>query len=180
MLIRKAKIADIESIIELQNKYLLVNINQNERAGGFVTTPFTVSQITEAIAFEGLFVAEHQRKIIAYAFAGSWQYFSQWPIFPVMEAMLPNLIFKNQKITTENTFQYGPICIDIAFRGTGLFQQLFAFMQTSMRSQFNIGVTFINKINLRSYQAHTTKLGMQVINEFTFNNNQYYYLAFEC
>jgi hypothetical protein len=82
-------------------------------------------------------------------------------------------------INTSNSFQYGPICIDESQRGTGLFQELFHFMKNTMQPFYPIGVTFINKINERSYKAHTTKLNMVVIDEFSFNSNNYYGLAFE-
>jgi hypothetical protein len=38
-------------------------------------------------------------------------------------------------------------------------------------------VTFVNKTNNRSYEAHTRKLGLDVIQEFEFNNNLYYEMA---
>ena len=47
-----------------------------------------------------------------------------------------------------------------------------------MSEKFEIGTTFINKINERSYQAHTRKAGIDVIDEFDFNGNNYYGLAF--
>jgi hypothetical protein len=52
-------------------------------------------------------------------------------------------------------------------------------MKNTMQPFYPIGVTFINKINERSYKAHTTKLNMVVIDEFSFNSNNYYGLAFE-
>ena len=40
-------------------------------------------------------------------------------------------------------------------------------------------ITFINKNNPRSFEAHTRKLNMEIINEFQFNDNEYYELALE-
>lgn len=178
MIFRNAIINDINGVIELQEKYLLANTPINNRKNGFVTTPFSFKQIENIISLEGLFVAEYDLKIIAYAFAGSWDFFSQWAIFPFMLNRLEQLNFRDELIFKNNSFQYGPICIDENFRGAGVFQNLFEFMRIKMNKQYKIGVTFINKINERSYIAHTQKLKMDIIDEFEFNNNYYYGLAF--
>lgn len=178
MIFRNATISDINGVIELQGKYLFADTPENERENGFVTTPFTVVQIEKIIGLSGLFVAEDERKIIAYAFAGSWEYFSQWAIFPFMVSRLGKLNWGTEIITTKNSFQYGPICIDKNYRGSGVFQKLFELMRIGMNRQYPIGVTFINKINKRSFEAHTKKLKMDVIDEFEFNNNNYHGLAF--
>ena len=48
-----------------------------------------------------------------------------------------------------------------------------------MAKRFPILVTFINKINPRSYEAHTKKLKLEVIKEFSYNNNNYYELVYD-
>ncbi|HSN65881.1 MAG TPA: GNAT family acetyltransferase, partial [Fusibacter sp.] len=56
---------------------------------------------------------------------------------------------------------------------------LFEFSRTQMQPRFPILITFINHINPRSFDAHTRKLGLDVIKSFTFNNNQYYELGYD-
>ncbi len=178
MIFRKATITDTKAVILLQSKYLITNIPENKRQNGFVTTPFTISQIQNIIALEGLFVAEKNTVIVAYTFAGSWDYFSQWAIFPFMVSRLNELNFRTEKITPSNSFQYGPICIDEDYRGSELFPRLFETMRIELNKRYPIGVTFINKINKRSFEAHTKKLKMDIIDEFEFNGNNYFGLAF--
>ncbi len=173
-----AELKDTDSFLELQAKYLVTNLTEEQKKDGFVTTPFSVEQLTEIIGNEGLFLAKKEEKVVAYAFAGTWEYFSQWRIIEQMGEMLP-LIFDNQTITRENSFQYGPICIDIEFRGTGLINQLFGFMKENMVKKYPISVTFINKINERSRKAHVEKLGWKIVRDFQFNGNNYYFLMLE-
>ncbi len=90
-----------------------------------------------------------------------------------------NLVTNLNEDSKDNSFQYGPICIDSRLRGTEAFPILFHEMRKEMSKRFRIGTTFINKQNERSYQAHIRKVKIDVINEFTFNNNHYYGLAFE-
>lgn len=172
--------ADIDGIQNLQERYLYRNLNEEERKKGFVTTPFTKSQLEEIISQNGMFIAENeQKKIIAYAFAGSWAYFEQWEIFNVMVARFPILSFNGKEITTENSFQYGPVCIDQRYRGKGLLNQLFEEMRIELYKRYPISITFINKVNVISEKAHTKKLGWKIIDEFEFNNNTYIGLAFD-
>ena len=170
--------ADISGILELQAKNLYTNLSEADRKNGFVTTPFTIEQIKIVLNQTGLFVAEMESGIVGYAFAGSWDFFSQWPIFPYMVSRFPQLNFKEHSLTTSNTFQYGPVCIDQALRGGNIFPQLFATMRSGMASRYPIGLTFINKANPRSFAAHTRKLDLEVVDEFEFNGNFYYGLGF--
>lgn len=172
--------SDIEGILTLQDKYLYSKLSKREREEGFVTTPFAVSQIEEIILENGIFVAENEHgTIIAYAFAGSWKYFEQWDIFNFMTARFPQLSFKAREITTENSFQYGPVCIDKEYRGQGLLNLLFEEMRIEFLKKYAISITFINSINVISVIAHTKKLGWEIIDEFEFNNNRYITLALD-
>ena len=172
--------ADIPGILALQEKYLYRNLNEEERQRGFVTTPFTTEQIEEVIKQNGIFIATNaEGAIIAYAFAGSWTYFEQWEIFNFMVSRFPQLSFHGGAITTENSFQYGPVCIDIPYRGAGLLNQLFEEMRIEFVKKYPISITFINKVNAVSTKAHTQKLGWEVIDNFSFNNQNYIALAFD-
>jgi hypothetical protein len=71
-----AKMSDINGILALQDLYLVANLLEEEKASGFVTTPFTTQQLTEVIQKSELFIAKDNHKIIAYIFAGSWDFFN--------------------------------------------------------------------------------------------------------
>ena len=170
---------DIAGVLALQKKYLYKNLTVSERKNGFVTTPFTTNQIEEIIQQNGLFVAENEQSIIAYMFAGSWEYFGQWEIFNFMVSRFPRLSFGGAKITTANSFQYGPVCIDKDHRGKGVLNLIFEKMRREFHKNYPYAITFINKINRVSEKAHTNKLSWEIIDEFEFNDNQYIGLAFD-
>ena len=174
-----AKLNDITGILALQELYLVSNLSEEEKESGFVTTPFSSAQLTEIINQEGLFVAKDSDEIIAYIFAGSWDFFSQWPIFNHMTAMFPDLRYLDFEITTTNSFQYGPICIDKKYRGKGLITVFFEFMRIHMLKKYPLSLTFINKTNMPSQKAHTEKLHWTIIADFQFNNNNYFVLTYD-
>lgn len=178
MIYRNATIEDIPAIDELQKKYHVSTISKEEKVNGFVTTLFTKEQFTEIIEKEnGITIACDGDKVVAYAMAASWEYWSKWPLFQYMIGDLENTEYLGQKLTTKNSYQYGPICIDMAYRGTEVLKNVFEFSKKQMSKRYLILITFINHINPRSYNAHTRKLGLDVIKNFQFNNNNYYELG---
>ena len=91
----------------------------------------------------------------------------------------PDLKFQGKAITTENSFQYGPICIDVNHRGKGLINEIFEEMRLSLKEKYPISLTFINAVNIPSTKAYTEKLGWEIIDKFEFNGGKYLGLAFD-
>lgn len=180
MKFKVAGLDDIEGVLNLHKKYQIDTILEEDKKDGFVTTSFTKEQLTKLIEEEqGLFIATHDESVIAYVMSASWQFWSVWPIFSYMIERLPTLEYAGHKLTAYNSYQYGPVCVDKAYRGSGLLEAIFDFAREQMSARYPVLVTFINKINARSYAAHTQKIGLEVIAEFEFNNNQYLELAYD-
>lgn len=169
---------DIDQILDLQDKNLVTRIAESDKIHGFVTTPFEKSQLEHLITLGGMFVAQMEHRVVGYAAAAHWDYFQGRPMFDLMICRFEKRDFNGKNITRANSFQYGPVCIAKEVRGSGVFQSLFDEMERVMKRRFEVGTTFINKINVRSYEAHTRKMGLQVIDEFDFGGNEYWGLAF--
>jgi len=180
MTFKTAELSDIDKVLELHYKYQVNSILEEDKKDGFVTTPFTKEQLTNLINKEqGLFIGIENDQVLAYVMAASWKFWSIWPMFEFMMKDLKNLEYLNQKLDVDNSYQYGPICIDKSVRGSGVLENIFDFAREHMSKRYPILVTFVNKINPRSYEAHTRKLGLEVIQEFEFNNNHYYELVYD-
>lgn len=173
-----ATLKDIDEVLELHARYQVDTINEDDKKDGFITTNFTKEQLTSLIEDEkGLFLAKKDGKIVAYVMAASWQFWSIWPMFKYMIDDLGSVEYKGIRLDTKNSYQYGPVCVDKSVRGSGVFEDIFFFSLNQMKQRFDVLVTFINKINPRSFQAHTKKVGLDVVKEFSFNNNNYYELC---
>lgn len=176
--LKTANLTHVEEILALHSKYQIDSIADEDRADGFITTAFTKEHLTKLIVDEsGLFIACIDNKIVAYAMAASWQFWCQWPMFKFMIEHLGDANHQEQEITVNNSYQYGPVCVDKSVRNLGVFEKVFNFSLQQMSTRYPIMVTFINKINPRSFAAHTRKTRLEIINEFEFNNNQYFKLA---
>ncbi len=175
-----ATLEDIEATLALHAKYQVDTIKEEDKKDGFVTTAFTKEQLTSLIREEqGLFIMIDKGKVLAYVMAASWQFWSRWPMFAHMIKELPKLAYLGETLSTENSYQYGPICIDKSLRGTEVLKNIFNFSRTHMAKRYPILVTFVNKINPRSFEAHKRKLGLDVIQEFEYNGNHYYEMVYD-
>jgi len=173
-----ATVEEIEATLRLHAKYQVDTIAEEDKKDGFVTTPFTKEELQALIEQEqGLFIAKEGEEVVAYVMAASWQFWSKWAMFRYMIEDLPNLAYKGEKLSVENSYQYGPICIDKRYRGTEVLPKIFHFARKQMAKRYPILITFVNQINPRSFQAHTRKLGLDVIQEFEFNGNRYWELG---
>jgi len=116
--------------------------------------------------------------VAGYAVAASWRFLSQWPIFPHMIQRLEGKEFHGTTITEAGTFQYGPVCIASDRRGSDLLSRLFEVLRLGVSGRYPVGLTFINRVNQRSYRAHVAKLGLEVVDEFSFSGRDYFSLGF--
>ena len=180
MKLKIASTKDIDKILELHYKYQIDSIKEEDKKDGFVTTAFTKEQLENIINKEqGIFIAIKDNIVVGYVMSASWQYWSKWPMFAYMVKNLDKLKYLNETITINNSYQYGPVCIDKSQRGSGLLEKLFDFSLEFMSKRYKILVTFVNRINPRSFNAHKNKLGLEVIYEFKYNNNEYYEMVFD-
>ena len=175
-----ATLDDIKATLKLHAKYQVDTIDEADKKDGFVTTAFTVEELTQLIEEEqGLFIAKEGDEVLAYVMAASWGFWSRWAMFAYMIKELPKLEYLGQRLSVENSYQYGPICIDKSLRGTEILKNIFNFSRKHMAKRYPILVTFVNKVNPRSYQAHKRKLGLEVIQEFEYNTNTYYEMVYD-
>lgn len=179
MQIKSACLEDIPGVLALLQANHVSNLSEPEKKNGFVTTNMTDQQLGALIQKEsGVPIAKADNsKIMAFAMAGSWEYWSERPFFAYMIEQLPEFSLNGQQLTAKNSYQYGPICIDPSVRGTGLFAKVFFASLASMQTRYPFMATFINQINPRSYAAHTRKVGMTEVGTFDFNQNHYHLMA---
>lgn len=177
---RNATIKDISQVSQLQKKYHISTISEEDKKDGFVTTLFTEELFKELIEKEnGLAIACDGDRVVAYAMAASWKYWSRWPLFQKMIVDLPITKYQDIVLSEENSYQYGPVCVDKEYRGTEVLPNIFEFSRRQMNKRFPILITFINQTNHRSFKAHNKKLELEVIKPFDFNDNHYYELGYD-
>lgn len=179
MIIIQANMNDYDGIVSLHQTYHTDFIKPEYRSDGFVTTNFTQEQLETLITEQqGVTIAKDDKgKVVAYATAASWEFWSQWSLFAYMVEQLPKYSLNGQVLSAQNSYQYGPVCVDKSMRGTGLFERIFYASLAGMKERYPIMATFINQINHRSYAAHTKKVPLTQVGTFQFNQNDYYLMS---
>lgn len=178
MIITQATMRDFDGIRALLKANHADYISEADRADGFVTTNMTDDQLERLIVEEnGVTIAREGDRVLAFAFAAPWDFWREWPLFVHMIEHLQEYRFEGQTLTVENTYQYGPVCLDRSVRGSGTFERVFYASLAAMRARYPIMATFINQVNGRSYAAHTRKVPMETAGTFDFNGNHYYLMA---
>lgn len=179
MIITQANLQDMDGVFALLRANHVSNVPEEEKKNGFVTTNLTVEQMTALIEKEnGVTIAkDDDGKVVAFALAASWEFWAEWPLFAYMIQELDKFECEGVTLTKENSYQYGPVCIDKNVRGTGVFEKVFFASLANYADKYPYMATFINQINPRSYAAHTRKALMTEAGTFPFNNNNYYMMV---
>ena len=178
MEIRDAVQSDAAGIRALLKANHISTIRPEDKPDGFVTTNLTEEQLTALVETpHGVTVAADGDRILAFALANDWSFWKQWPFFVHMIDILPQYSFDGRQLTVENSYQYGPVCVEKSVRGTGVFQKIFFHSLQAWQDRYPYMVTFINQVNGRSFAVHTRKAGMQECGTFDFNDNHYYLMA---
>ncbi len=177
---RIATECDIEQVLALHAKYHVDTIADEDRKDGFVTTALTHELLLELIKQEdGLVVADDEGVLAGYLMSASWGYCSKWPLFQYMISRLGELEFNGMTLSETNSYQYGPVCIDTAYRGTGVLQELLSCSLSVMKERYPILVTFVNKLNPRSMKAHQSKLRFLPLLDFEFQGKDFTLLVYD-
>lgn len=113
MEVRFAEVKDIDRVLKLLKENHVDNVV--DRTNGFVTINITREQLRDLIEKEnGVVIAEEGEKLLSFAFAAPWKYWSQWPLFKYMIEILPEYTFEGKSLSIENSYQYGPVWEDLS------------------------------------------------------------------
>ena len=181
--VRLAGLEDMDGVKALLRKYHRDTISDEDRPDGFVTTAITDEQLAALIEIENgvTIIAEPSEtgpdKVLGFCFAAPWEFWSAWPLFRHMIEIIPDYEFEGKKLVVDETYQYGPMCVDKSIRGTGAFEELFFTSLRQFRDRFPVMLTFVNQINKRSENAHNNKAHMETIGTFDFGDNYYFLMG---
>jgi hypothetical protein len=174
----KATPSDFEGILRLQHQNLMTTLHGKDLSQGFLSIEFTREQLHKINSELGIFVALQGKEVIGYLMAESVEFAGGSPLMAHLLKMIKEFVFNHVPLSSCHLFVYGPVCIDRRHRGRRVLEELFNVMLQALQGQYDVGVAFVSSLNLRSFNAHKNKLGMQVVDEFEFNGQKYWTLVF--
>ena len=181
--VRLATPHDIAGIVELESRYFIDNLDATARAKGFISVLHSPEWLAAAVDSAGIHVAATADGGIAGFIA-----ITDPPdrnaaeVPPIVRAMLDlaEATEANGKtIAAQRWALRGPVCIDEAFRGCGIYASFNATTGEFYRDRYDIGVVFVAAENPRSLHTTTTKLGARSLATFVVDSKRYHFLAFD-
>lgn len=175
---RRATPADWAGVLALQEANLYENLDDTQRAQGFLTVRFAREQFEQMNAGAAVVVAHDGERIAGYACSSSRAFNSDVPIIAAMMATFARLWLLGRSLESPATAIYGPVCVDRRDRGRGVFGGLISQLKVELKGQFDTAAGFIAKNNPRSLTAHVDGAGMSLLGEFDFGGRGYWVVAF--
>lgn len=157
---------DLDKIIALQKKNLEMSITLEElQSQGFVTVHHDYALLEKICGPHGHMLAKDGEVLAGYALVMLKAFGNAIPVLKPMFEEIDRLSFQGQALKDLPYVVMGQVCVDKAYRGTGVFQHLYQAMQTELSSTFTYLITEVATRNQRSVRAHT-KVGFQSIKTY--------------
>lgn len=178
MTFKKANPADFPRILELQKLNLFQNLEPQDQKEGFLSIEYSAEELALLNQEMGIFIALKDDHLAGFLINQTMEFAVQSPLITAMVKRFPDIQYKGRPLSSFRTFMYGPVCVDKKYRGQGILEGLYGIMLKAVQGQYDVGVAFVSDNNPHSFYAHRDKLGMNVVDEFRFNNQKYYTLVF--
>jgi GNAT superfamily N-acetyltransferase len=157
---------DLEQILALQQCNLAAKLSTDEgRDQGFLTVEHSLDMLQKMHDAAPSIVIKDDEKIVAYALTMLRECRLMIPLLVPMFNSLDELKWQRKPLNKYSFYVMGQICVDKAYRGQGLFDQLYKKHKEVYRSRFDLLVTEISTRNTRSLRAHE-RVGFQTINVY--------------
>ncbi|MEL6923197.1 MAG: GNAT family N-acetyltransferase [Bacteroidota bacterium] len=157
---------ELQQIVALQSINLPTTITAEELAAeGFVTVRHTRAILQRMNQLYGHTIAKVGEQVVAYALCMQKEIRDDIPtLYPLFEK-IDTLQFNGAWLRDTAYYVMGQICIAKAWRGRGIFPQLYATQRRQLSAHFDYSITSVALRNPRSLRAHQ-KVGFQIINQY--------------
>lgn len=153
--------ADFENMLALQKTNLPENISiQEAEEQGFVTLKHNVRLLQEMNNPFPHAIAKDGERVVGYALVMLKEFSQQIPKLDPMFAQIEDAVYQSRKLNSYKYFIMGQVCIDKAYRGKRIFDNLYLTLKAQMEPHFDFVLTEVATRNVRSMKAHQ-RVGFQ-------------------
>ncbi|HEY7316961.1 MAG TPA: N-acetyltransferase [Candidatus Binatia bacterium] len=178
VIFRRAQPRDYSDILRLQSENFIGNLAEEQRSEGFLSAEFSPIQVAKLAEDLGTTIATVDTQLAGFLCAFRNQFDHGSPVVAKMLDAYPLVRFEGQPLSSYNSYVYGPVCIDRAYRRRGLLRGLYKTQKQEIAGLFDVGVAFVSRSNPHSLSAHIAGLGMTEVGDFELKGNVYVILAF--
>ena len=152
---------ELDQVLELQFRNLKQHIPLAEKEG-FVTLQHSQEVLALMHAIQPSVIAVDKGKVIGYALVMDHACRALVPALEPMFSILDTIELNGKPLLQNRFYVMGQVCIDKAYRGTGVFAALYEKHRELFCQQYDFVVTEISAGNPRSLHAHE-KNGFRII-----------------
>jgi hypothetical protein len=169
-------------MMALEARNYVGNLDASERADGFISFLHPPEWFHSVVDSGGVHVAVADDGTVAgfivVAAPPSKPEAESAPILRAMLDLAATLEFNGARIAQQRYAFRGPVLVDRAARGSGLYSAFNAVTRRAYKDRFDLAVLFVSADNPRSLHTTTTKLGATPLATFEVEAQQYHFLAF--
>ncbi len=158
--------ADLEAILALQRENLATNLTAAEIAReGFVTVVHSLETLRRMHALAPSIVARGGDRLAGYALVMPAESRVLLPILEPMFRLFEGLSWRGRPLRDRRWYVMGQVCVAKEFRGTGVFDALYAEHRARHSAGHDLLLTEIATRNTRSMRAHA-RVGFEVVTTY--------------
>lgn len=170
---------ELSQILALQNSNHFENLSQEDQLqNGFVTVRHSIALLKQMNEMAQQVIAVNDKEVIGYALVMLESLKHSIPVLTPMFATFDTINYKHQKLSSYNYYVMGQVCIHEAYRGKGLFKDLYKKHKEAYSNMFELCVTEISIYNTPSIKAHL-KVGFEIIHTFKDDTNEWHILVWD-
>ena len=156
-------VEELQQILQLQQENFIENIDESEiRSQGFVTVHHDLATLKRMHSLAPNVIIKDGETVVGYALTMLQECRQFIPALEPMFSQFGKLSWENKPLNSYRFYVMGQVCIAKAYRGKGLFEQLYEHHKKIYQNQFDLFVTEIAVRNPRSLRAHE-KVGFKTI-----------------
>jgi ribosomal protein S18 acetylase RimI-like enzyme len=154
---------ELQQILLLQEENLVKHIDETEmKSQGFVTLRHDLIILEQMHSLAPSVIIKDDDKVVAYALTMLQECRQLIPDLEPMFALLDKLSWNSKSLTDHSFYVMGQICVAKAYRGQGLFDDLYKHHKKIYHPKFDLIITEIATRNQRSIRAHE-RVGFKTI-----------------
>ena len=174
---RQLQKGDIDAVVKLQNSNSIIINPALDRADGALSSAFTAEDIAAFNANLAVVVCmDDEGKLLGFNCCSTPEFNKGIALVKAMMSGFDRAQIEGKALALWNCVITGPVCVEKASRGSGVFQGLYAKLWDLLPPQYDLAVALVSTSNKRSLAAHI-KIGMVEVDQFAFKDSSYCTLA---
>ena len=158
---------EIHGILSLQQRNFKESRTTDDvQSEGFVTVEHDYNTLQLMNSYEPQIIAVENGVVVGYALVMVRQLEDEIAVLKPMFQMLNEISYRSKEISESRFYIMGQVCIDKAYRGKGIFLELYKKHKSELSDKYDYCITEVSENNPRSMRAHL-KVGFKIIHSFT-------------